>query len=303
MEYKSGAVHPGENVSEGWNLIKDSYWTFFGMTLVAMIILIVAGLILGTINNLITLAVSGAFGVATQNSGDVGKMSAAIVPQLISVVISFFTNIILLTFSGALFCGIYSALARKADTGVADFSDLFSRFQKLMPCLIAAVIVSLIQFAVNIALLLGGAAIGVSALGLGGLMNGDGQGNPAAVGGLFAIILGFLLAYIVINIIVSALTTFIYPLLAERNLSGMEAVTLSFKGGFANIGGMILLLILLALMSLGGFLVFCFGIFFVIPVVVAAIFSAFRNVFGKTSDFRQYNPPSPPVFNDQPNFR
>ena len=284
MEYQSGVVSPVESVSDGWNLIKDDYWLFFAMSLIAMVILFGAAMLLGLVNNLITMGISTAFGVATQNSGDVGRMSAAIVPQLISMVISIFTNVIVLTISGALFCGIYSAMSRKANTGIVEFGDLFNGFQKIMPCFIVAVVVSLVQFAINVVLLLVGAAAGISAFGV-GMLTKDGQLNPAVFGGLFLFILAFVVIYIVVNLIISALTAFVYPLIAERDISGGEALMLSVKGGFANIGGIILLLLLLGLMSIGGALLCFVGIFFVLPVLSAALFSAFRKVFGADTGF------------------
>ncbi|CAN5656739.1 hypothetical protein BH20ACI4_BH20ACI4_03480 [soil metagenome] len=301
MEYQSGAVSPVGSISEGWNIIKDNYWLFFGMTLVAIVILIIAALILGLVNNLITFAVATAFGIAAQGTGDVGQVSAAIVPQLISMVISIFTNIIVLTISGALFCGIYSALSRQANTNTAEFGDLFSGFQKIMPCLIVAVIMSIVQFAISLVFLIGGAALGVSAIGA-GMLTRDGQLNPAIFGSLFLVILVVVVLYIVVNLIISTLTAFVYPLIAERNLSGGEAVLLSIKGGLSNIFGMILLFILLFLMSIGGALLCLVGVFFVAPIMSASIFAAFRSVFGKPQDNRQYTPPAPPVFGQQPGY-
>lgn len=301
MEYQSGVVSPVESVSDGWSLIKDDYWLFFAMTLIAIVILFGAAMLLGLVNNLITMGISTAFGIATQNTGDVGKMSAAIVPQLISMVISIFTNVIVLTISGALFCGIYSAMSRKANTGVVEFGDLFNGFQKIMPCFIVAVVVSLIQFVINVVLLLVGAAVGISAFGV-GMLTKNGQINPAVFGGLFLFILAFVVIYIVVNLIISALTAFVYPLIAERDISGGEALMLSVKGGFANIGGIILLMLLMGLMAIGGTLLCFVGVLFVMPIISAALFSAFRKVFGAARDFRRHTPPSPPVFGNQPGY-
>lgn len=301
MEYQSGVVSPVESVSEGWNLIKDDYWLFFAMTLIAVVILFAAAMILGAVNNLITMGIATAFGVAAQNTGDVGKMSAAIVPQLISMVISIFTNVIVLTISGALFCGIYSAMSRKATTGVVEFGDLFSGFQKIMPCFIVAVVVSLVQFVINVVFLVVGAAVGISAFGI-GMFTKNGQINMSALGGIIIIALVLGIIFIVINLIISALTTFVYPLIAERDLSGGEALMLSIKGGFANIGGLILLLLLLGLMAFGGTLLCLVGVLFVVPIISAALFSAFRKVFGAAQDFRQHTPPAPPVFGNQPGY-
>ena len=301
MEFQSGAVRPIGSIEDGWNIIKDDYWTFFGMTLVTIIILVVAAVILGAINNAITFGISTVLGIASSSSGDAAKISAAVLPQLISMVISIFTNIIVGAVSGAFFCGIYAALSRKANSGVADFSDLFAGFKKITSCLIVATVLSLIQFVIGVVALLGAAALGVSALGMGMLVK-YGQLNPAAFGGILLIALVFVVITMVVNLIISALTTFAYPLIADRNLSGGAALMLSIKSGFANLGGLVLLLFLLGLIAFGGILVCFIGVLFVAPIITAALFAAYQSVFGRTGGFYQHTPPPPPIFNNQPGY-
>ncbi len=38
MEFKTGVIRPVECFKEGWELIKDQYWLFFGITLVGMLL-------------------------------------------------------------------------------------------------------------------------------------------------------------------------------------------------------------------------------------------------------------------------
>lgn len=303
MQYQSGAVSPVESISNGWNLIKNDYWLFFGMTSVMLVILIIAAVILNLINNGITFALMSVLGMATADATDITKVSANIAPQLLSMVISIFTSIIVTTLSGCLYCGIYAAFSRKANTGQVDFGDLFSGFQKFMPCLIVAVVLSIIQFIISVIMLFVGVAFGVSALGAGMIMGKNGQPDFAMLSGIIGIALVLFAIYIVIAMIMGALTTFIYPLIGERNLSGIEALTLSIKSGFSNIGGLILMLFLLGLMALGGAMVCGVGILFVFPVMMAAVFSAFQSVFGKMGG-NQYNyaPPPPPPFGNQPGY-
>ena len=302
MEFQSGAVRPVESISEGWNLIKDTYWMYVLMIFVAVVILIGVQLIFNLVNSGITVAISAVLGIATQDSGDVGRASASIVPQLISMVIGFFTSIIVVTLSGSLYCGIFMSLSRTANTNTAEFSDLFAGFQKIKECLIFAVLMSAIQFIIGLVMLLGFAAVGVSAYGLRDLLIKDGELNPAAFGGLFLVIFVFIIFSIIVNLIISSLTAFVYPLIAERNLSGGEAVMLSAKSGLANIGGIILLLILMGLMAFGGALVCGIGILFVAPLIVAATFTAYRSVFGVMQSNYQQNPPPPPYFGNQPGY-
>ncbi len=303
MQYQSGAVSPVESISNGWNLIKNDYWLFFGMTTVMIVILIVAAVILNLINNGITFGLMTVLGMATADATDITKVSASIAPQLLSMVISIFTSIILTTISGCFYCGIYAGLSRKVNTGTADFGDLFSGLQKFQPCLIVAVVLSIIQFVISVVMLFVGVAFGVSAVGAGMMMGKDGQPDFAMLSGIIGIVLVLVAIYFVIAIIIGALTTFIYPLIGERNLSGMEALTLSIKSGFGNIGGIILMMFLLGLMGIGGAMVCGVGILFVMPVMMAAIFTAFQSVFGKLGGNQSnYAPPPPPNFGNQPGY-
>jgi hypothetical protein len=293
MEFQSGAVRPIGSIEDGWKIIKDDYWTFFAMTLVAVIILIVASLVLGGINSLITQLIAGLLGFAAANSGDAAKISAAIIPQIISLVIGIFVNIIVITLSGALFCGIYKALSRKSNTGVCDFGDLFNGFQNLIPCLIVALVMSVVHFIFQFVMVVVGAAVGVTAVA--GLITKDGI-NPAMFGGIFLVLFAFAAVSILFNLIVSALTAFVYPLISERELSGGQALILSIKSGFSNIGGLILLGILMFLMALGGALACLIGVLFVAPILTAASFAAYQSVFGKVATSGFQTPPPPPNF-------
>ena len=305
MDYQSGAVRPIGSIQEGWNIIKNDYWTYVLMCLVFGVILIITSLILGAINGVITNVIAAAFGAATTNSGDVAKASAAILPQVIGQIVSFFTNIALVTLSGVLLCGFYESLSRLSNGGGrADFGDLFSGFDHLQACFIYAVVISVVQFVIAIVTLLVAAAIGVGAIGMGigSMITRDGQFDPAIFGGLFLIILAFVGVSLVLNLIISALTAFVYPLIADRNLSGGQALVTSIKSGLSNLGGLILLLILLFLMILGGIMACFIGVLFVAPLVVASLFAAYQSVFGRTGGAQNYNPPPPPNFSNQPGY-
>jgi len=50
IEFRTGVIRPVECMREGWELIKDQYWLFFGVTLVGMLIagIVPFGILLGT---------------------------------------------------------------------------------------------------------------------------------------------------------------------------------------------------------------------------------------------------------------
>lgn len=296
MDYQSGAVSPVGSIEKGWAIIKDDYWVFFGMTAVAFVIIIATSFLLSFISGLITNGLALAFGLATKNAGDTARISASILPQIISLIISIFTNVIVATLSGVLFCGIYAGLSRKANTGAVEFADLFSGFQKFQQCLIVAIILSLIGFVVGLVMLLGGAAIGVGAIGAGMLITADGKFNPALLGGVLIIVLVFVVISIIVQLVIATLTLFVYPLIGERNLPGAEALMLSIKSGLSNFVGLLLLVVLSFLMAIGGALACLVGVLFVAPIIYASYFAAFQSVFGGMRGGAFNTPPPPPSF-------
>lgn len=302
MEYQSGAVRPADSFGDGWSIIKNDYWTYVAMALVAGIIIIILSLILNFINAAISGVIAGALGVATSNAGDIARTSAAILPEVIKQVVGIFVTIVVTTLSGVFLCGIYKSISRVASGGRAEFGDLFSGFENIQACLIIAAIMAVIQFAFALVMLFVGVTVGIGALGVGGLsgiITPDGQVNPAIAGGLILVFLAFLGVYIVAALIWGALTTFIYPLIGERSLPGIEAFMTSVKSGLGNIGGLILLLLLGGLMLFVSAIPCGLGLPFVFPIYIAGIFSAYRSVFGTYGNYRQQNPPPPPNFGGQ----
>lgn len=298
MEYQSGAVGPIDSIQRGWDTIKDNYWTFFGMTLTAAIILIVVSMVMSFITQLIVGIFAGVMGLATQNASDAAKIGGSLMPQILALIIGIFTNLVTVTLSGVFYVGFFTGCAKQANGQMAEFGDLFAGFQKVTECFIAAIVLSLIGFVIGIIILIGAAAFGLSAFGVGMLMQ-NGEFNPAVFGGLFLAILVLAVVAILLNLIYSSLTAFIYPLIAERNLSGMDAVLTSFKAGLSNLIGLVLLFILLFFISLGGAMACLIGILFVLPILGSSIFAAYRSVFGGFMNGLRQEPPPPPNFGFQ----
>jgi hypothetical protein len=299
MEIQSGAVSPTGAIQEGWDIIKDDYWTFFGMTTVFIILIIVVAMVVGLINNGITLGVSAALGVVNDGSR-AANVSSAVVPQLVSMAISFFTNIIVAAVTGVLMCGLMNGLSRKVQTGSFEFGDLFSGFDKFMPCLIYAAILSFIQFVIAILMLLIGVAFGVS-ISAESLLK-DGKFDPSMLSGLIGIVVVVGAIFMLLNIILAVCTVFVYPLIAEKNLSGIEALSTSTRGALSNLLGLIGFFILQILISMAGILACLIGVLFVVPILYSGLFAAYRSVFGGPTVTMYQQPPPPPIFNNQPGY-
>ena len=302
MDFQSGAVRPVDSLSDGWSIIKDNYWMYVLMLLLTFVILFAVAMVLGLINQAITIAIAAGIGAATGSTTSGGAAAAAsFLPAVISMIISIFTNIIVLTVSGAMFCGVYTAMARTATTGTVEFGDLFAGFSKISSCLIVAVIISVVQFAIGILQLAGFMAVGVGAVGFDSILKG-GEPNPAMLGGMVGGMLLIFAISLVVQLVFYSLTSFIYPLIAERDLSGGQAFTLSVRAGLANIGGLILLMLLMGVLVIVAAIPCLLGLPFIAPILSAGMYAAYLSVFGRNERTQNYNPPPPPDFGRQPGF-
>jgi hypothetical protein len=299
MEIQSNAVKPVGSIEEGWNIIKDDYWMFFAMSLVFVVIVIAVGFVVGLVQNGISAGIAMAMG-AVKTEGTAAT-AAMIIPQLISLTIGIFTNILVATLTGILMCGFMKALSRKVQTGVVDFGDLFGGFDKFQPCLIYSVILSLVQYIIGIGAVVIGVVFGVTLSAESFLK--DGKFDPSMFKGLIGIFLVIAVIAIILNLIIGICTAFVYPLIAERNLSGLEALSTGIRGGLSNFLPLIGFFILQFLIALGGAILCLVGVLFVIPLLYASTFAAYRQVFGgPAGNFMNHQPPPPPIFNNQPNY-
>jgi uncharacterized membrane protein len=107
----------------------------------------------------------------------------------------------------------------------------------------------------------------------------------------------FWLAVMAVVMFISIGFMFVYPLIVDRGLGGFDAVKLSFKAAMANFWGLLGLIFLNFLLSVGGLLLCMVGVYFVLPISYSAIATAYEQVFGLREVIVAPNtPPPPPVF-------
>lgn len=194
---------------------------------------------------------------------------------------------------GPMMCGLYLALFKTRRREPIEFGTLFKGFDYFGPSLIATLLhVIPILVIVVPAYLLFYISIFVSMA-----AQGD-EPNPGAMFGVLALFGLFWVFVLVVVIIISIGFTFAYPLIVDRKLQGFDAVKLSFRAALANFWRLLGMMLLTSLLSIVGVLACYIGIFFVLPIVYAAIAKAYEQVFG-LSDGREFSnmPPPPPVFN------
>jgi uncharacterized membrane protein len=237
--FKRKAVDPILCIKSGWSLIKDDYWLFVGVTLIAMIV-------------------------------------GGLVP------------IVLI---GPMMCGIFLCLFRRMRGEPIDFGLLFKGFDYFGPSLIATflhmvpIIAVLVPFYIGIFLTPFLLAI----------TQHEGEPNPLAAILILALMVTLGLAMMLFMIIVNIAFTFVYALIVDRKLQGLDAVKLSAKAGLANFWQLLGLMLLLGLLGFAGMLLCYVGFLLVLPVHIAALSVAYTQVFG-LGNVQEQAPPPPPVF-------
>ena len=236
-EFHSGAVAPVECLKAGWAAIKDRYWLFLGVTLIAMLI-------------------GGA------------------VPVVLI---------------GPMMCGLYLCLLAKMRGEQVQFDKLFKGFDYFVPGLVAAAIQT-----VPIIIVMVPSWLIFFALTIATLPNDPYQRDQSPPPAFFLGLIVFVLVMIVLSMIIHILFLFAYPLIADRQLSGWEAIKTSARASMKNFSGILGLVLLNFGLGIVGALCCYVGAIFVLPVSFASYAAAYRQVFPDIpSSFA--SPPPPPA--------
>ncbi len=258
IQYQRGAIDAGGCVSNGWNLVSQNYWVFFGMTT----LLIVSSFIISCIPYVPIL-----FQIFVVPAVSVG-IYYALLRSMRGESVEFG-----MMFKGferyvpAMVVGAISSLPQIAFTILSVVLDLGSVASKVIQ----------------------------QRMGRGGGSNfaAADDAAPLIAGGLVLLFLVIFAVYIVISLAWGITFFFALPILSEHDVSPIEAIKLSAKAGWSNPGGLFLLFILEGLISIAGFLALCIGLLFVIPIVFAASAFAYRQVFPLIESNLNFTPPPP----------
>lgn len=228
QDYRSDAVKPMVCLREGWQLIREDYWLFLGITL--------AGMFLGSFAALFLM--------------------------------------------GPLMCGIHYCLLRKEHNQRVEFGMLFRGFDHFLPSFIATILmtVPIIVVAIVCYLLFVAGMIGTM------VAMAPAPGQPPEP--LALVLMGLLLALYIFALtivpqVIKTLFLFCYPLIVDRNLTGIEAVKLSFRAVYGNLWGILGLMLLIESLGLLSLLLCYVGILFFLPLSMAMTSVAYQQVFGK----------------------
>jgi len=171
---------------------------------------------------------------------------------------------------GPMSAGIFYCLMKRERGEAVEFGDLFRGFDYFADTLVAWLILSAFAIGAWVAVLL---ILGVF-LTLAGVL-------PSVLGWLFGGI-GVLAAAAVVvaaSVALLALNALVFPLIVERKLKPWPAVVTAYRSARAHPKPMVVMGLLLLLLYAGGTLACGVGTLFVAPVVFAAMFAAYRNLF------------------------
>lgn len=239
-DFRVGVIKPVECIKEGWALIKDQYWLFFGISLVGILI-------------------GGA------------------VPIVLM---------------GPMMVGIFLCLFQRQRNEPVEFGLLFKGFDQFVPGLVVTVLKMIPILIILVPYYVFLIAMMATNMPRGGIE--DPEQARSFVMSFFGVEIVFFLVIMVVSIVVEIFFMFAYPLVADRKLSGIDAVKLSFRAGKANLGGVLGLMLLNMLLGIVGVLCCVIGVYFYLPIAVASQAVAFRRVFpGPAQPFPV--PPPPPA--------
>lgn len=187
---------------------------------------------------------------------------------------------------GPCYCGIYLCLFKKSKNQAIQFDNLFKGFDYFANSLIATLVQAGFAILVLIPLIIL-VVILVIALGTSAFDVQSGQLSPDLVLMQWLPLAVLILVAVVILLTLHVLMIFSYPLIVECNLKGWDAVKISFRAAWPNIGGMIGLALLSGLLSLVGVCLCYVGAILVAPITFAAWVVAFNKIFMRSPQLSQ----------------
>jgi uncharacterized membrane protein len=238
-EFRRGVISPMECIKEGWGLIRDQYWLYFGISIVGILV-------------------------------------GGLVPIVLM---------------GPMMVGIFMCFQQRQRNQSVEFGTLFKGFELFVQGLVVTVLkmipvlLLLIPYYVFL--------IGMMAT----TMPHEEHPSPEAMQQFFFSFFGFEIVFFVtimaVSILIEIFFMLAYPLVADRRLSGLEAVKLGFRASKANFGGLLGLMLLNALFGFVGVLCCFVGVYFYLPIAFASQAVAYRRIFPDLASPLP-SPPLPP---------
>ena len=195
-------------------------------------------------------------------------------------------------------CGIHICLLRRERDLPIRFEMLFDGFHYFVQSLIPWVLIILPMLLLEIF-----AAISLDLMMFGGLIlaiPARAQGPDPEIGvGLLGVGGAVIAACVAIAFVVQTLTIFVYPLIVDKELPGIEAIKWSARAVMGNLGGVLVVMILRCLLEAIAMSV-CIGPIFAMPLDLAMVAIAYRQVFAGDDPYAGFECNESPEDDDAP---
>lgn len=183
---------------------------------------------------------------------------------------------------GAMACGIFHCYLQSIDGKPVSFDGLWKGFSYFLPGLVVTLFIVIPMIIVYGIIYLPF----VMSIVMGSKLSQD--EFMAMLFGSLA--LDFVL--IIIMVCFHTLLMFSFPLIVDRDLSGIQAIKTSARAVWKNMGGVVGLILVNFVLMILGYLAFCVGLYFVIPIILAGNAVAYRKIF-PAPNARNFAPPPP----------
>ena len=191
----------------------------------------------------------------------------------ISLVGALIGGISMMVLTGAMICGTFYCYLRKIDGEPVKFDDLWKGMQWLVPGLVVMAIIIIPILFVYAAFYISFIVAAV-------------MGSKLDEGELLGLFVGMVVVELIVLTLMVCLHTlliFTFPLIADKNVGAIQAIKTSVRAALKNLGGVAGLMGLNFVLVFAGYLAFCVGIYFVIPIITAGNVVAYRRVFPRSA--------------------
>jgi uncharacterized membrane protein len=192
---------------------------------------------------------------------------------------------------GPMMVGIFLSLQQRQRQQPVEFGTLFKGFDLFLPGLVVTVLkmipvlILLVPYYIFIFVMMAA-------------MQGRQVNSPDEAKGLVFTLFGveiiFWVVMVTVSIAIEVFFMLAYPLVADRKMSGLDAVKLAFRASRANLGGILGLMLLNGVFGFLGVLCCIVGVYFYLPVAFASQAVAYRRIFPDMGTTNFPSPPPPP---------
>jgi len=176
-------------------------------------------------------------------------------------------------------CGIYLCLLARVYNQPFNTGTLFKGFEYFAQSFIASLFVSVPMFILGLVFQFGMGGFNVVIQNLKLDKNSRPEEVLPLLLGFFSFFLIGIVVLMLVGMVLNALMIFVYPLIVEHKMKGLDAVKLGFRAVLANFFGVFGLVLLETLLIFAGLMLFYVGALFILPVIFAARMVAYRQAF------------------------